>query len=94
MPMREVTFTKRVDKDFGGKYSTPNYSVKAGESIRLPLAEIQRLEKDHPGLIGDKGKVEETPEDADADPEKTEDTEKVAPRGQDKMMRGGRRKKK
>ncbi len=101
--MSKVKFTKVVeDKRFGGKYVTPYFTARKGDVVVMTGAMAEQILTDHKGLIQvmdaktepSDGKVAEVVEQApqpkkDSDPEDPDANHAAAPRGQDRMFRGG-----
>ena len=103
MEMPKVKFTKAVnDKKFGGQYVTPYFTARKGDVVVMKAAMAKQIMQDHKGLISvmdakaepSDGKVAEVVEQApqpkgDGEPEDEDANHAAAPRGRDRMFRGG-----
>ena len=103
MEMPKIKFTKMVnDKKFGGQYATPYFTARKGDVVVMTGAMAKQIMTDHKGLIqitgkGDlppEGKVAEVVEQApqpkgDGEPDDPDADPTAAPRGLDRMYRGG-----
>ncbi|MCK4511519.1 hypothetical protein KAW64_07265 [bacterium] len=101
--MPKVKFTKVVnDKRFGGQYVTPYFTARKGDVVVMTGAMAKQILTDHKGLIQvtgkddlpPEGKVAEVVEQAprpkeDGEPEDEDASHTAAPRGLDRMLRGG-----
>ena len=103
MEMSKVKFTKAVnEKKFGGEYVTPYFTARKGDVVVMTGAMAKQILADHKGLIHvvdskvepSDGKVAEVVEQApqpkgDGEPEDEDANHAAAPRGRDRMFRGG-----
>ncbi len=103
MEMPKVKFTKAVnEKKFGGKYVTPYFTARKGDVVVMTGAMAKQILADHKGLIQITGKDDLPPEGmvavvvecapqpkSDGDPEDPDANHAAAPRGLDRMYRGG-----
>ncbi len=101
--MPKVKFTKAVkDKKFGGQYVTPYFTARKGDVVVMTGAMAKQIMTDHKGLIQvmdakaepSDGMVAEVLEQApqpkeDGEPEDPDANHAAAPRGLDRMYRGG-----
>jgi hypothetical protein len=100
--MSKVKFTKAVNEKFGGAYITPYFTARKGDVVAMTGAMAKQIQTDHKGLIQvmdtktepSEGKVAEVLECApqpksDGDAEDPDANHAAAPRGLDRMFRGG-----
>ena len=100
--MPKVKFTKRVNEKFGGAYVTPYFTARKGDVVVMTDKMSKQIQVDHKGLISvmdvktmpDEGVVAEVLERApqpksDGDAEDPDANHAAAPRGRDRMFRGG-----
>lgn len=103
--MPKVKFTKRIDDPkagFHGVYSAGYFTVRKGDVVVMTEKMAKQINRDHKGLIvtvdakalPDEDKVAEVVERAprpkeDGDPEDPDANPTAAPRGLDRMFRGG-----
>jgi len=103
MEMSKVKFTKVInDKRFGGQYVTPYFTARKGDVVVMKAAMAKQILTDHKGLISvmdakmepADGMVAEIVERApqpkgEGEPEDEDANHAAAPRGRDRMFRGG-----
>ncbi len=103
--MPKVKFTKRIDDPkagFHGVYSAGYFTVRKGDVVVMTEKMAKQINRDHKGLIvtldakalPDEGKVAEVVERAprpkeDGESEDPDANHAAAPRGLDRMFRGG-----
>ena len=103
--MPKVKFTKRIDDPkagFHGVYSAGYFTARKGDVVVMTEKMTKQIMQDHKGLIQvvdakampDEGKVAEVVEQApqpksEGEPEDPEANHAAAPRGRDRMFRGG-----
>lgn len=101
--MPKVKFTKAVqNKKFGGQYITPYFTARKGDVVVMTGAMAKQILTDHKGLIQITGKDDLPPEGmvaqvvevapqpkTDGDAEDADADRTAAPRGLDRMFRGG-----
>ncbi len=101
--MPKVKFTKAVkDKKFAGQYVTPYFTARKGDVVVMTGAMAKQIMTDHKGLIQvmdakaepSDGMVAELVECApqpkeDGESEDPDANHAAAPRGRDRMYRGG-----
>jgi len=100
--MAKVKFTKKVNEHFGGVYRTPHFTVRKGDVVVMTGKMAKQIQEDHKGLISimdtktepSDGMVAEVVERApqpkkDGDSEDDDASHAAAPRGRDRMFRGG-----
>ncbi len=100
--MSKVKFTKVVNSKHGGEYRTPYFNARKGDVVVMTGAMAKQIQADHKGLIQvmdakaepPEGKfaevVERAPQPkAEGESEDSDASHTAAPRGLDRMFRGG-----
>ncbi len=100
--MPKVKFTKMVNEKFGGAYRNGYFTARKGDVVVMTDKMSKQIQADHKGLIQvmdtktepSEGMVAEVLERApqpksDGDAEDADANHAAAPRGRDRMFRGG-----
>jgi len=85
--MPEVKFTAVTTSRYGGIFRTPTYYAKEGDVLNLSEAEVDRLNRDHPGLIEPLAKKQT--QRTEQRPKTGRRRKRTKPAGEDRQVTGG-----